>query len=87
MVFVFKDPILYICFFFFSFFSLRVTSRSKESGLSDLARPTFCHSSCGHINKGKRRFTYDNSELERKMSCCSPPPDYNSVVLYSTPPV
>ncbi|XP_073084758.1 vascular endothelial growth factor receptor 1 isoform X6 [Manis javanica] len=66
---------------------LRVTSRSKESGLSDLARPTFCHSSCGHINKGKRRFTYDNSELERKMSCCSPPPDYNSVVLYSTPPV
>ncbi|KAK2489068.1 hypothetical protein MC885_006887 [Smutsia gigantea] len=66
---------------------LRVTSRSKESGLSDLTRPTFCHSSCGHINKGKRRFTYDNSELERKMSCCSPPPDYNSVVLYSTPPV
>uniref|UniRef100_A0A9L0IKP4 Uncharacterized protein n=1 Tax=Equus asinus TaxID=9793 RepID=A0A9L0IKP4_EQUAS len=64
---------------------LRVTSKSKESGLSDLARPTFCHSSCGHLNS-KRRFTYDNSELE-KISCCSPPPDYNSVVLYSTPPV
>uniref|UniRef100_G3TFJ0 Vascular endothelial growth factor receptor 1 n=1 Tax=Loxodonta africana TaxID=9785 RepID=G3TFJ0_LOXAF len=66
---------------------LRVTSKSKESGLSDLTRPGFCHPSCGHINKGSRRFTYDNSELERKISCCSPPPDYNSVVLYSTPPV
>ncbi|XP_004680229.1 PREDICTED: vascular endothelial growth factor receptor 1 [Condylura cristata] len=65
---------------------LRVTSKSKESGLSELARPTFCHPSCGHI-KGQRRFTYDNSELEKKISCCSPPPDYNSVVLYSTPPV
>ncbi|XP_041620748.1 vascular endothelial growth factor receptor 1 isoform X1 [Vulpes lagopus] len=42
---------------------------------------------CGHINRGRRRFTYDNSELEKKISCCSPPPDYNSVVLYSTPPV
>uniref|UniRef100_A0A8P0TLJ7 Vascular endothelial growth factor receptor 1 n=2 Tax=Canis lupus familiaris TaxID=9615 RepID=A0A8P0TLJ7_CANLF len=65
---------------------LRVTSKSKESGLSDLTRP-FCHSRCGHINRGRRRFTYDNSELEKKISCCSPPPDYNSVVLYSTPPV
>lgn len=67
-------------------FDLRVTSKSKESGLSDLNRPSFCHSSCGHIQDGKRRFTYDNSELE-KIPCCSPPPDYNSVILYSTPPV
>uniref|UniRef100_A0A8C2P3W3 Uncharacterized protein n=1 Tax=Capra hircus TaxID=9925 RepID=A0A8C2P3W3_CAPHI len=66
---------------------LRVTSKSKESGLSDLSRPTFCHASCGHLGTGHRRFTYDHSELERKISCCSPPPDYNSVVLYSTPPV
>ncbi|XP_039110896.1 vascular endothelial growth factor receptor 1 isoform X3 [Hyaena hyaena] len=66
---------------------LRVTSKSKESGLSNLTRAPFCHSRCGHISKGRRRFTYDNSELERKISCCSPPPDYNSVVLYSTPPV
>ncbi|XP_036600227.1 vascular endothelial growth factor receptor 1 [Trichosurus vulpecula] len=68
-------------------FGLKVTSRSKESGLSDMTRPTFCHSSCGHVNEVNRRFTYDNSELERKISCCSPPPDYNSVVLYSNPPV
>uniref|UniRef100_A0A4X1TM05 Vascular endothelial growth factor receptor 1 n=1 Tax=Sus scrofa TaxID=9823 RepID=A0A4X1TM05_PIG len=66
---------------------LRVTSKSKESGLCDLNRPTFCHSSCGHLSTGQRRFTYDHSELERKISCCSPPPDYNSVVLYSSPPV
>ncbi|XP_019521607.1 PREDICTED: vascular endothelial growth factor receptor 1 isoform X2 [Hipposideros armiger] len=66
---------------------LRVTSKSKESGLCDRPRPTFCHSSCGHVNKSRRRFTYDNSELEKKMACCCPPPDYNSVVLYSTPPV
>nr|XP_055100549.1 vascular endothelial growth factor receptor 1 isoform X1 [Symphalangus syndactylus] len=66
---------------------LRVTSKSKESGLSDVSRPSFCHSSCGHISDGKRRFTYDNAELERKIACCSPPPDYNSVVLYSTPPI
>ncbi|KAM5279003.1 vascular endothelial growth factor receptor 1 isoform 2-T3 [Hipposideros larvatus] len=66
---------------------LRVTSKSKESGLCDPPRPTFCHFSCGHVNKSRRRFTYDNSELEKKMACCCPPPDYNSVVLYSTPPV
>eukprot|EP00069_Balaena_mysticetus_P015900 bmy_09561T0 len=66
---------------------LRVTSASKESGLSDLSRPAFCHASCGHLSRGRRRFTCDRSELERKMSCCSPPPDYNSVVPDSTPPV
>ncbi|XP_057389214.1 vascular endothelial growth factor receptor 1 isoform X1 [Balaenoptera acutorostrata] len=66
---------------------LRVTSTSKESGLSDLSRPAFCHASCGHLSRGRRRFTCDHSELERKISCCSPPPDYNSVVPYSTPPV
>ncbi|EPY74742.1 vascular endothelial growth factor receptor 1 [Camelus ferus] len=42
---------------------------------------------CGHISTGQRRFTYDHSELEKAISCCSPPPDYNSVVLCPTPPV
>lgn len=74
-------------FVLFSPFSLRVTSKSKESGLSELTQPAFCHAGCAHVNRGRRRFTYDNSELEKKISCCSPPPDYNSVVLYSTPPV
>ncbi|XP_037022752.2 vascular endothelial growth factor receptor 1 [Artibeus jamaicensis] len=65
---------------------VRVTSKSKESGLSDLTRPTVCNAGCGRIGKGLRRFTSDDSELD-KVLCCSPPPDYNSVVLYSTPPV
>ncbi|XP_005406416.1 PREDICTED: vascular endothelial growth factor receptor 1 isoform X2 [Chinchilla lanigera] len=60
---------------------LCVTSKSKESGLSDAIRPSFCFSSCGHI-----RSVHDNLELGKEDSCCSPPPDYNSVVLYSTPP-
>ncbi|XP_007953975.1 vascular endothelial growth factor receptor 1 [Orycteropus afer afer] len=64
---------------------LRVT-RSKESGLAGPARPGFCLSGCGHV-RGGRRFTYDVSELEARASCCSPPPDYNSVVLYCPPPV
>ncbi|EHB00456.1 Vascular endothelial growth factor receptor 1, partial [Heterocephalus glaber] len=60
---------------------LRVTSKSKESGLSDTIRPSFCFSSCGHIKS-----VHDNLELGQEDLCCSPPPDYNSVVLYSTPP-
>ncbi|KFO33339.1 Vascular endothelial growth factor receptor 1 [Fukomys damarensis] len=60
---------------------LRIASKSKESGLSDAIRPSFCFSSCGHI-----RSVHDNLELGKEDSCCSPPPDYNSVVLYSTPP-
>uniref|UniRef100_A0A8C5K3Y8 Vascular endothelial growth factor receptor 1 n=1 Tax=Jaculus jaculus TaxID=51337 RepID=A0A8C5K3Y8_JACJA len=70
--------------------SLR-TDQSKESVLSDVPRPSFCFSSCGH---GKSlhdlleldiKSLHDHSELG-KDSCCSPPPDYNSVVLYSSPP-
>ncbi|XP_021078360.1 vascular endothelial growth factor receptor 1 [Mus pahari] len=60
---------------------LRIASKSKEAGLSDLPRPSFCFSSCGHI----RPVQGDDSELGKE-SCCSPPPDYNSVVLYSSPP-
>ncbi|XP_051018816.1 vascular endothelial growth factor receptor 1 [Acomys russatus] len=59
---------------------LRTTSKSKESGLSDIPRPSFCFSSCGHI-----RPVHADTELG-KDPCCSPPPDYNSVVLYSSPP-
>ncbi|KAM5289256.1 vascular endothelial growth factor receptor 1 [Ctenodactylus gundi] len=60
---------------------LRVTSKSKESGLSDITVPSFCFSSCGHIKP-----VHDNLELGKEDLCCSPPPDYNSVILYSTPP-
>lgn len=63
---------------------LRITSKSKEAGLSDLPRPSFCFSSCGHI-RPVRQEDEDDPELGKE-SCCSPPPDYNSVVLYSSPP-
>nr|XP_006979686.1 vascular endothelial growth factor receptor 1 [Peromyscus maniculatus bairdii] len=59
---------------------LRITSKSKESGLCDVPRSSVCFSSCGHI-----RPAHDHSELGKDL-CCSPPPDYNSVVLYSCPP-
>ncbi|XP_036028199.1 vascular endothelial growth factor receptor 1 [Onychomys torridus] len=59
---------------------LRITSKSKESRLSDVPRSSVCFSSCGHI-----RPVHDHSELGKDL-CCSPPPDYNSVVLYSSPP-
>ncbi|KAM6179353.1 vascular endothelial growth factor receptor 1 isoform 1-T1 [Erethizon dorsatum] len=60
--------------------SLKI-DKSKELGLADAIRPSFCFSSCGHI-----RSVHDNLELGKEDLCCSPPPDYNSVVLYSTPP-
>ncbi|XP_036107680.1 vascular endothelial growth factor receptor 1 [Molossus molossus] len=63
---------------------LRLTSKSKESGLPDLTRPASCHPSCGHTSRGQRRFTCDSSELEA-VSRCSPPPDYNSVVFCPAP--
>lgn len=58
---------------------MRAASKSKESGL--------CDPGCGHGAVGRRSFTCDNHDLEREASCCPPPPDYNSVVLYATPPV
>ncbi|KAM4860047.1 vascular endothelial growth factor receptor 1 [Thomomys bottae] len=60
---------------------LRVTSKSKDTGLCDTTRPSFCISSCGHI-----RSVCDNLEPGKQDLCCSPPPDYNSVLLYSSPP-
>ncbi|OBS75384.1 hypothetical protein A6R68_14091, partial [Neotoma lepida] len=51
---------------------LRITSKSKESGLSNVPRSSVCFSSCGHL-----RPVRDHSELGKDL-CCSPPPDYNS---------
>uniref|UniRef100_A0A8D0GJJ4 Vascular endothelial growth factor receptor 1 n=1 Tax=Sphenodon punctatus TaxID=8508 RepID=A0A8D0GJJ4_SPHPU len=69
-----------------TFFGLKVASRSKESVLSGMTRPNFFSFSCGHISETCQRFTYGNTGLEKKRLCCSPPPDYNSVTLYSSPP-
>ncbi|XP_043360294.1 vascular endothelial growth factor receptor 1 isoform X4 [Dermochelys coriacea] len=66
---------------------LKAASRSKESVLSGMTRPSFCSSSCGHLSEASWRFPYGNIVLEKMRACRSPPPDYNSLGFYSPPPV
>nr|XP_008165680.1 vascular endothelial growth factor receptor 1 isoform X1 [Chrysemys picta bellii] len=68
-------------------FGLKAASRSKESVLSGMTRPSFCSSSCGHLSEASWRFPYGNIVLEKMRVCRSPPPDYNSLGFYSPPPV
>ncbi|KAM6095865.1 vascular endothelial growth factor receptor 1 [Chlamydotis macqueenii] len=69
-------------------FGVKGASRSKESVLSGITKPrSFCSFSCDQLSDSKRRYTYGNAVLEKMKACHSPPPDYNSVVLYSQPPV
>ncbi|NWX67629.1 VGFR1 factor, partial [Alca torda] len=69
-------------------FGVKGASRSKESVLSGITKPrSFCSFSCDQLSDSKRRYTYGNAVLEKMKVCHSPPPDYNSVVLYSQPPV
>lgn len=70
------------------YFSVKGASRSKESVLSGMTKPrSFCSFSCDQLSDPKRRYTYSNAVLEKMKACHSPPPDYNSVVHYSQPPV
>lgn len=70
------------------YFSVKGASRSKESVLSGMTKPrSFCSFSCDQLSDPKRRYTYGNAVLEKMKACHSPPPDYNSVVHYSQPPV
>ncbi|XP_068596311.1 vascular endothelial growth factor receptor kdr-like [Brachionichthys hirsutus] len=61
--------------------ALKAVSKSKESMLSDLEKekspPTV----------PSLDFSLDDSSLDADLECHSPPPDYNYVVRYSTPPV
>uniref|UniRef100_U3IGW5 receptor protein-tyrosine kinase n=1 Tax=Anas platyrhynchos platyrhynchos TaxID=8840 RepID=U3IGW5_ANAPP len=69
-------------------FGVKGASRSKESVLSGMTKPrSFCSFSCDQLSDPKRRYTYSNAVLEKMKACHSPPPDYNSVVHYSQPPV
>ncbi|XP_049679214.1 vascular endothelial growth factor receptor 1 isoform X1 [Accipiter gentilis] len=69
-------------------FGVKGASRSKESVLSGITKPrSFCSFSCDQLSDAKQRYTYGNAVLEKMKACHSPPPDYNSVVLYSQPPV
>uniref|UniRef100_A0A8C5J6L1 Vascular endothelial growth factor receptor 1 n=1 Tax=Junco hyemalis TaxID=40217 RepID=A0A8C5J6L1_JUNHY len=69
-------------------FGIKGASRSKESVLSGVAKPrSFCSFSCDQLSDSKRRHTCGYAMLEKMIASRSPPPDYNSVVHYSQPPV
>lgn len=63
----------------FVFFRMKVASKSKESvqGDSEKFPPRVA----------SLNFSLDDSALDAGLECHSPPPDYNSVMRYSTPPV
>ncbi|XP_025064496.1 vascular endothelial growth factor receptor 1 [Alligator sinensis] len=69
------------------FFGLKAGSRSKESVLSGMTKPSFFSFSCGHLSEASRRLAYGSLVLEKMKTCRSPPPDYNAMVFYSQPPV
>lgn len=56
-------------------------SKSKESVLSDSEKEKF------PPPVPSLDFSLDDSALDAGLECHSPPPDYNYVVRYSTPPV
>lgn len=61
--------------------AMKAVSKSKESVLSDSEKDKFPPS------VPSLDFSLDDSALDAGLECHSPPPDYNYVVRYSTPPV
>ncbi|KAM9740982.1 vascular endothelial growth factor receptor kdr-like isoform 1-T1 [Menidia menidia] len=61
--------------------AMKASSRSKESVLTDLEKEKF-PSTVPPLD-----FGLDDSALDESLECHSPPPDYNYVMRYSTPPV
>ncbi|XP_068181455.1 vascular endothelial growth factor receptor kdr-like isoform X2 [Antennarius striatus] len=61
--------------------ALKAVSKSKESMLSDSEKEKFVPP------VPSLDFSLDDSSLDAGLECHSPPPDYNYVVRYSTPPV
>ncbi|XP_068571109.1 vascular endothelial growth factor receptor kdr-like [Cebidichthys violaceus] len=61
--------------------AMKAVSKSKESVLSDTEREKFLPT------VPSLDFSLDDSALDAGLECHSPPPDYNYVVRYSTPPV
>uniref|UniRef100_A0A8C7XR79 receptor protein-tyrosine kinase n=1 Tax=Oryzias sinensis TaxID=183150 RepID=A0A8C7XR79_9TELE len=59
----------------------KAVSKSKESVLSDAEKESVLP------EIPPLDFTLDDSVLDASLECHSPPPDYNYVVRYSTPPV
>lgn len=65
----------------FVFFRMKVASKSKESVQGDSDGDKF------PPRVASLNFSLDDSALDAGLECHSPPPDYNSVMRYSTPPV
>lgn len=60
---------------------MKAASKSKESVLTDTEKEKF------PPTVSSLDFSLDDSALDADLECHSPPPDYNYVVRYSTPPV
>ncbi|MEQ2161695.1 hypothetical protein GOODEAATRI_012161 [Goodea atripinnis] len=61
--------------------AMKAVSKSKESVLNDSEKEKFLPA------VPPLDFSLDDSALDASLECHSPPPDYNYVVRYSTPPV
>ncbi|XP_013860694.1 vascular endothelial growth factor receptor kdr-like [Austrofundulus limnaeus] len=61
--------------------AMKTVSKSKESELNDAAKEKF------PPTLTRLDLSLDDSALDDSLECHSPPPDYNYVVRYSTPPV
>ncbi|XP_031159144.1 vascular endothelial growth factor receptor kdr-like isoform X1 [Sander lucioperca] len=61
--------------------AMKAVSKSKESVLSDTEKEKY------PPTVPSLDFSLDDSALDADLECHSPPPDYNYVVRYSTPPV
>lgn len=68
----------------------RAVSKSKESILSDHEREAVKYQPAVQVEEDTMDFTLEDSVLlpmDPNLECHSPPPDYNSVIHYSAPPV
>ncbi|KAM6197899.1 vascular endothelial growth factor receptor kdr-like [Sarcoramphus papa] len=68
----------------------RAVSKSKESVLSDHEREAVKYQPAVQVEEDTMDFTLEDSVLlpmDPNLECHSPPPDYNSVIHYSAPPV
>lgn len=62
-------------------YRMKAASKSKESVLTDTDKEKY------PPTVPSLDFSLDDSALDADLECHSPPPDYNYVVRYSTPPV
>ncbi|KAG7225783.1 hypothetical protein INR49_014434 [Caranx melampygus] len=66
--------------------AMKAVSKSKESVLCDTEKEKF-PTTVPSLDFSLDDSTLDDSALDAGLECHSPPPDYNYVVRYSTPPV